>query len=142
MLSFDVNWLAILVCGVAAMLLGMTWYSDAMFGKQWRAGIGLSDADLEKARKEGMGPMMPSMIGGLLSNMVMAFFLVNFLAWVGYSSVGEAMQIAFWLWLGFFAMNGLGSIFWEKKTFGFYAINAGYMLVWLMIISAILAAWV
>lgn len=142
MLSFDINWLAVLVAAVAAFVLGGFWYSDALFGKQWRKGAGISDADVKKAREKGFSFMLPNMIGGFLSMFVTAFFLVNLLAWVGVGSVGEALEFTFWLWLGFFAMQMLGSIFWDGKKFDYYLINVIYVLLMFMIMSAIVSAWV
>ncbi len=36
----DLNWLAVLVAGVAFFALGGLWYSNLMFGKQWSLAVG------------------------------------------------------------------------------------------------------
>ena len=142
MLSFDVNWLAVLVAAVVAFVLGGFWYSDALFGKQWRKGGGISDAEVKKEKKKGLNFMLPNMFGGFLRRFVTGFFLVNFLAWVGATGVSEALQFTFWLWLGFFAMQMLGSIFWDGKKFDYYLINVIYVLVMFMTMAAIVSSWV
>ena len=45
----DVNWLAILLCGISSMVLGAIWYSPLLFAKRWMAGAKLSEADLAGA---------------------------------------------------------------------------------------------
>jgi hypothetical protein len=140
MLSFDVSWLSILVAAVAAFVVGMFWYSDLLFGKNWREHMGWTAAEMKKMQSDS-GKMAFSMVGGFVANFVTAFFLVNFLAWLGTGSVGEALQFTFFLWLGFFAMQMLGSVFWEGRKFDFYLINSLYVLSMLLAMAAVIAAW-
>lgn len=52
------------------------------------------------------------------------------------------MQAGFWAWLGFVATIMLGMTLWEGKPFRLYLLNAGYQLLNLLVMGAILAAWV
>jgi hypothetical protein len=45
----DVNWIAVLLCGISSMVLGGIWYSPLLFAKRWQAGAKLSDDDLAGA---------------------------------------------------------------------------------------------
>ncbi len=78
---------------------------------------------------------------GFLSQFVMATVLAHISGFVLVIYVSEALQLAFWLWLGFLATTMLGTVLWEMKSPKFYAINAGYWLVVLMLMSVILTVW-
>src|SRR5688500_7149419 len=114
----EVNWLAILVAGVACFLLGGLWYSPVLFGKAWQRETGLTDERLKK------------------SNMVMIFgvsFVLSLLAaWNFANFLGPRPSLAFGagvgasaglLWVaGSFGINYL----FERKSFKLFAINGGY----------------
>ena len=53
----DLNWGAVVVVAVVYFLLGFLWYSDALFGKQYRAAI---DAE------EGGSPPVPAIVSNLV----------------------------------------------------------------------------
>ena len=40
-----VNWLAVVAATVALYVLGGLWYSPALFGPRWRAGVGFAPSD-------------------------------------------------------------------------------------------------
>jgi Na+/glutamate symporter len=48
MSQVDVNYLAILVCGVVFMVLGALWYSPILFGKKWMTFIGKSEEEIKE----------------------------------------------------------------------------------------------
>jgi TRAP-type C4-dicarboxylate transport system permease small subunit len=76
----EVNYLAILVCGLVSMVLGSLWYGP-LFGKPWMAMIGIKKPDvMTPAIKKMMAKSYSIMfIGSLL----MAFILGNILAYGG-----------------------------------------------------------
>ena len=55
--------------------------------------------------------------------------------------IADAVLLAFWLWLGFFATTQLGMVMWEGKPVKLYIINTLHHLVSLVVMSAILAVW-
>jgi hypothetical protein len=66
----QVNLIAVLLCGVASLVLGGLWYSPMLFAKSWQSGASLSD---EQAKS-----------GNPLSGAVGAGFAAG-LCWVGAS---------------------------------------------------------
>jgi hypothetical protein len=42
----EINWLAVLLCGISSMVLGGIWYSPLLFARPWQRASGLSDSDL------------------------------------------------------------------------------------------------
>lgn len=124
---------AVLVAALSTFLIGGLWYSPALFGKAWMRENGFTEEKMKNA------------------NMVKIFGLAFFLALI--AAVNLAMYMAeenrpemgaFW---GFLAGFGWVATFvgthylFERKSFTLFLINAGYSVVALTIMGAIIAAW-
>lgn len=136
--TVNVNYLAILVASVASFLLGWLWHSPMVFGKMW---MKLSDMDQKKidaAKKKGMAkPILLQFIATLVMGYVLAYF-------VSYAEAGtiiEGAMVGIWTWIGFVATVMIGMVIWEGKPFKLFLINAGHVLVSLIVMGAILAVW-
>ena len=132
------NYLAIVVAGLLAMPIGALWYSPSLFGIKWLKYMGWSEEKMKKQKKEAKKAYM----WGALASIVMAYVLAHMLRLLGASSLQEALQTAFWLWLGFFAATSISSTLFEDRPFGLYLINAGYYLVSILVAAAILVTWI
>ena len=138
----EVNYLAILVSAVAAIVLGFLWYGP-LFGKYWIAYMGWSDADMEAAKAKGMTKTYLIMT---ISTLVMAYVMAHAVLFgTEYTKTFGAtggLMAAFWNWLGFVAPVTLSAVLWEGKSWGYWVLTAGYYLVSLAIMGVILATWV
>jgi len=133
----DLNYLAILMSAIAAMALGAMWYGP-LFGKMWIALSGMSQKDLEEAKKNGMGKSYAiNFIGQLVFAGVTALMIWG----VGTETLSGSLWLAFWLWLGYIATTMLNSVLWEKKSWKLYFLNTGYQLVALLLVTSILTVW-
>src|SRR5436190_23008814 len=47
----NINWLAVLVAGISAFVLGGVWYSPALFGKAWMTDSSLSETAIKGGNK-------------------------------------------------------------------------------------------
>lgn len=133
-----VNYTAVLVAAVVYMALGFLWYGP-LFGKAWMRLVGMTKADMNKAKK-GMGKTyLISFVGAV----VMAYVLYHFLRFAGANTWEAGAQGGFWAWLGFVATTGVNEHLFsvKPKPWSLYAINQGYLLVGLMVGGAILAVW-
>lgn len=138
----EVNYLAVLVAAVAAMVLGFLWYGP-MFGKQWIAYMGWSDADMAAAKAKGMGKSYALMtISTLVMSYVLAHAVLFGTTYTQTFGVVGGLMAGFWYWLGFVAPVTLGDIIWNGKPWGFWFITAGYYLVSIVMMSVILATWI
>lgn len=132
----NVNWVAVVVSAVVLMALGFAWYGP-LFGKQWMKLSGLSKSDLDKAKSKGMTMgYAVSMLGAVVMALVLNM-LVAMTNTVG--ATGGAM-LGFWVWLGFVATTMLNSVSYEGKPWDLYFINAGYYLVALVVMGAVLTS--
>jgi hypothetical protein len=136
-----VNYWAVLVGGILSFVLGGLWYGP-IFGKKWIALSKFSPEDMAAARAKGM---TKSYILMFITSLIMSYVLFNFIAYeVGFSQQGGALSGAvcgFFAWLGFVMPVTLGSVLWEGKSYPLWFINTGYYLVSLVIVGAVLAAW-
>jgi hypothetical protein len=108
--------LAFLAAAVAAWLIGALWYSPVMFAKPWVKAHGYTPEQLA-----AMQVMQGKVIAATLVAMIlMAAVLQVFLRHLGADSAGDGVKWAFHAaWL----------------------IDAGYQLVYLLVMGAILGAW-
>lgn len=136
--SVDINYLAVLVAGIASMALGAFWYSPLAFGKMWMALSGLTEASMNEAKKKGMTKLYTL---AFIGSLVMSYVLAHFVDYAGATTVQEGLQTGFWVWLGFMATKALGTVLWENKPVKLYVLNTAYDLVSLLIMASILAVW-
>lgn len=135
----QVNLVAVLISGVAMMVLGFLWYGP-LFGKIWMKAMGYTEKDAEKMKKEGgMGKIYGV---ALISAFVMAYVLAVFIGLLGANTAAAGAQVGFWAWLGFIATKSLTDVLFEGKNWTAYYLSIGYQLVSLLVMGAILATWV
>lgn len=134
----DLNYVAILVAAIAHMLLGMVWYSPALFGKSWMKLLGKSEHDIKKMSNRATNGYILTFVSAL----VMSYVLAHFVDYTVSTTALAGVETGFWLWLGFVATTGMINFIWQDKHRNLYIIDNGYHLVSLMVMGAILAMWV
>jgi uncharacterized membrane-anchored protein len=144
----EINYLAELVSGVVAMVIGALWYGP-LFGNAWMRGQGLDPNNKEQVAKmkKAAGPAYLQMfIGALLQMFVFAHVIWAFLTVAvqdsgSVNTINMGLQGGFWMWLGFVLPIKYGDKLWGNKAFKYVAVDLGYYLVLLLITGVILAAW-
>ncbi len=97
MIAPTINYFAVIAAVIANQAIGFTWYGP-LFGKLWRGLSGISEKQAAEQKKKGMGSTFAI---AALGSFVMAFVLAHFVDYVEATTIGGAVQLAFWLWLGF-----------------------------------------
>lgn len=128
-----VNYAAVVMAAVLAMVTGSVWYSKALFGKQW---MKLTGVTLESAKKANMPMLYGTMFVGVL---VEAYVLAHFVHYAGAYSLINGIKTGVWAWLGFVLTTSVANSMFEGRPMKLLYINAGYALVNLMIMGAIIA---
>lgn len=128
-----INWLAVLVAGISAFVLGGVWYSPALFGKAW---MSENKMTVEDVKKGNAGKIYGwSFILSLIISVNLAMFLsapeIDITSGIMYGAL-----TGLWIFCGV-AIIGL----FEHKTARYIFINGGYMLVALTLMGAILGLW-
>jgi hypothetical protein len=129
-----VNYLAVLLAAVTAMVIGFAWYSKVLFGAVWMKEVGLTDAKIKENSKNN-GYMYGLMT---LSALVMAYVLAMVISLTNMTGLYGGVQAAFWVWLGFTATYALSMVIFEGRSWSWFGISAGYYLVSLLVMSVVL----
>ena len=128
------NWIALIVAVIVKQALGAAWYSPIAFGPAWSKLTGVS-ADEMRARLPRILPIE------IIAAIVMAFVLVHAVRYAGANSFALGAVVGFMNWLGFVAVTQLNHVLYAKRPLALVAIDAGYWLVGLVIMGAILGGW-
>ncbi|MDY8137183.1 DUF1761 domain-containing protein [Aquimarina sp. 2201CG5-10] len=128
----NINWLSVLAGTVSSFIIGGIWYGP-LFGKAWMAAFNFTIEDLKKRS-------IPKTFG--------ISILLAFIATVNLEMfIGAEADLVFGALAGFFAGVGwvatfLGILYvFEMQSLKAYLINAGYCIISLTIIGAILGIW-
>jgi len=128
-----VNWLAVLVAGISAFVLGGVWYSPALFGKAWMKENNLS---VEYVQKGNKGKIFGwSSILALIMSANLSMFLADAKANFSWGTMAGFLA-GIWVFCGI----AIVALF-EQKSARYIFINGGYQLVALTLMGAIIGAW-
>ena len=159
----EFNFLAVLVAAFTPLFIGFIWYSDQVFGTIWMREAGLVKDDMKK------GSMIKILGLTFIFSFLISFFM-QFIVIHQNGAISAAMDIknvdssvlenylnAYGNTYRTFkhgALHGLlASIFFaipvvtinalfERKSWKYIAIHAGYWIITLMVVGAIICGWV
>lgn len=136
-----VNYLAIIVSTILMMIIGYVWYGP-LFGKPWSALMKFTPEHMAAARAKGM---TTNYIIMALGAFLMSFILAHAIIFADtFMQIGGALAgtlVGVMNWLGFVVPVSLSIVLWDNKPWKLWFINAGYYLVGLVIIGAVLGLW-
>ena len=131
----SINWLAVVACVVASMVVGTIWYNPKTFFNPWLAIVGNGK---EQPGMEDMG-----MVWGLtvVASAVEAIGVSLLLNAMGWSGLTNGLLAAFWIWLGIVAPTNLVNKLFAGHGLKVWAIEAGGHLATLLAFGAIIGTW-
>lgn len=138
----SINWLAVIACVIASMIVGSIWFSNKGFFPMWWKAIGKSESD-----GPGMMTMPMPVLWGLtiLASFIQATFMALMVNAMGSMTPGGATLASgatagFLLWLGFVAPSSLTNKLFASQLKA-WVLEAGNHLIVFVIMGAILGAW-
>lgn len=132
MMLMNLNYLAILASAVVAMVIGVLWYSPMLFGATWARLLGM--------RPEAMQHDTMNYVWSFVADLVSAGALAHILKWANIIELKDALCVAFVVWLVVAAAFYCNAA-WSRRPLEVAHIDAGYKLVALLAISAVLTLW-
>ena len=136
-----VNYMAVIAAAIVSIVLGFIWYGP-LFGKQWMSAMGFTKEHMDKAKAKGMTMNYILMaVGSLVMAYVLSHVTSFAMAYMKVTGYSAGLSSGFWIWLGFIAPVTMGDQLWGGKPWRLFPIVAGYYLVSLMAMGALLAAW-
>lgn len=137
-MNVEVNYLSVLIAGVAAMAVGFLWYGPMVLGKPWMKLMGYTKESLEKEKKN-MGKTYGI---SFVLTLVMAYVLTHVMtfseSYYGYAPVMTGLTSGFWMWLGFVMPVQATDVLFGGKKWKLFGINTGYQLVSLLVMGVVL----
>jgi hypothetical protein len=134
--SSHINWLAIIVAGLSAFMVGGIWYSKPLFADAWMADSNLT---AEQVRAGNKGKIFGFTA---LFSIIMAINLGMFLAdsCAGKTNITWGATAGFLAGLWTFSAIAIHSLF-ELKSWRHIFINGGYSVISLTLMGAIIGWW-
>jgi hypothetical protein len=133
----SINYLAVVVSGIAAWGLGTLWYSGILFGKAWQKELGFTDEFIREGN-------MPLIFGSsLVLMMVMALGMAMLISGHGENDIDWMSGLFHGLYVGIFFVGASMAInlLYQRKSFRLWAIDAIYQILFLAVMGAIIGAW-
>ncbi len=133
MQNVDINYWAVAVAAIVPMVLGALWYSPALFARPWMRAVGRTEEELGGM---GLGYVL-SAIAAILSS----YALARIGAWAEVDGLWNGILVGLLVWVGFVGTVLAVTTYFSGRPRALWFINAGYQLVSLTIMGAILGAW-
>jgi hypothetical protein len=139
----SINWLAVLVAGVSAFVLGGVWYSPALFGKAWMNENGFTEEQLKKGNNQKIFGW------AFVLSLIMAANLAMLLGDTPPECTGNCAHktdITSGTMYGFLAglwpFCGIAIVaLFERRSSRYIFINGGYLVLALTLMGAIIGVW-
>jgi len=137
-MSIEFSALGIILAVVASIIIGMIWYNQAVFGKDWMKIVGLTDADMRKR----MPKIMPGVIiVALITAYVLSIFINYTHGYLGGSWLKAGFVSSLLAWVGFSLTTIFAHGLFEPRNKKALYINAGNRLATLVAMGLILGAF-
>ena len=134
MQQIPINIWAVIVAAIIRLVVGAIWYSPVAFGPLWQRTVGIS--------QDKMLAAMPKAIAvDLVGSLLMAFILLHAVTYAGADTLVLGGTVGALNWLGFVAVVLIATNVYEQKPLLGAYISAGFNLVALVLMGALLAVW-
>lgn len=121
-----VHWLAVLIAAVAGVVIGFIWYMPAVLGRRWA-----SEGGFDLPAPGDMSPVMYAL--SAIQALVVAYVVGLFAGGAGLVN-GAIIGVVMWLML---AAVTYSIVLYERRSVTYWALTAGYWLVALAVMGAI-----
>jgi hypothetical protein len=129
--SVDINWVAVIVATVAAMVIGGVWYG--VLSEQWLAAVGKTKEEMSGSPARGYGV-------ALVCAFVTAVTLSAVADWAGADDVVKGVCLGLIVWAGFILTSKAMAFVFEERPLRLFLIQAGHDVISFAVVGAIIAA--
>jgi hypothetical protein len=130
-----INLLAVIVAAIVYWLLGAAWFT--VLSKPWLEGIGKS---MEQLQRDAASPAIAYVVA-LVCNLVIAYVLAWLVIHTGEQTAMRGITMGAVMWVGLVATTFGTAYIFEGRSIQIFAISAGYPLVGMLLMGAIVGAW-
>jgi hypothetical protein len=124
----------LIVAALIRIVVGSLWYSPIGFAATWRRLVNVTEAQFQAG--------MPKAIAAdVVGSLLLAYGLAHVVAWAGAATIAQGFEVGFLCWLSFVAVILLTTVLYEQKPLRLFVLNAGFNLIALALMGALLAVW-
>jgi len=132
--EIPINWLAVIVAAVIRLAVGAVWYSPVAFGPMWLKTVGITQEQM-------MSRMPRALIVDAIGSLLMSFILLHAVVYAGANTLLLGAAVGALNWLGFVAVVLIATSVYEQRPLRAAYVGAGFNLVALVLMGALLAIW-
>lgn len=132
MVTYDLNWLAVVVAAVTQMILGFLWYGP-IFGKTWLAAMAKTQDQLTGAGMAGA----VSAGAALITAIALGLVINN----VGATTIGDGVIWGVILSAGLVVTSQISNAMFEQRSGTVVLLYSSYQVVGTAMMGAIIAGW-
>ena len=132
--SFGVNYLAVVVAAIVAMVIGFAYYAPQRMGTRWLSYLGTTRAQLGNPEPAGMA-------AGAVASLVNAWVLAVLALNLGATGAGAGFVLGLLCWLGFMATITAAEVAFLKRPWGLWLVNNVHNLVIQIVLAVIVTVW-
>jgi hypothetical protein len=129
-----VNYLAVLVAGIAQMVLGIVWYSKALFWRTWQQANAVTD---EQVKSTAGSAMAADIVGAL----VIAYGIARLMSAMHVAGTWWGCFLALLIAITFVAPILLSGVLHAAKPMKLFWIDFGYRFFGLLLAGVIIGLW-
>jgi hypothetical protein len=131
------HWPIIIGAALLTWVLGALWYSPLLFAKAWVKANGYTPEKV--AAMQANAPK--AYAGSFIAFVLMAYVFHLFLNHLGTTTLASGAGWGFHAWVGFALPLGFTAFVYSDRALPAFLIDAGYQLVYLTAMGAMLARW-
>lgn len=135
-LLVEINYWAVLTCGIISMIIGFVWYSPILMGRTWMEEIDKTEDEMKK----GFNPFITYGLS-FVCNLFIAFSLAQMMVHSNVNTVAGGIRLAFLCWIGFIVAPMVINSLFEGKSFKLLLIDSGHHLIVILVFGIVLGAW-
>lgn len=132
-----INYLAVLVSAVLAFAIGGIWYSPVLFAQQWVNAHGFTEERVKEMQK-GAGKAYGISI---LCQLLIALAIAVIAGYLHLASFAQGLKLGLLVWVGFALPLGLMAAMFTDRKITVLLIDAGYQLVYLLVMGVVISVW-
>ena len=138
----SINWLAVVACVVASMIIGGVWFGPKTFFPIWWKAIGKSDTPDPSGSTIGMGLTWGLIVFSAFVQAVFMSLMVHAMGSMtpGGATLGSGAMAGFFLWLGFVAPSSLTNKLFADRLKA-WVLEVGNHLITFVAMGAIIGAF-
>ena len=132
-----INFLAVIVSAAVAFGLGAIWYSPLLFAKQWMEFNGYGPDKVKAMQANAKKAYGISFV----CQLAVAFTLASLITITHMASLLAGVKLALLCWLGFAVTLGLMANVYSDRPLKAFLLDAGYQLLYFVVMGVILVSW-